>query len=526
MSGPNAPELAAHRVNFKRAHREVAAAESLQAYRRRLERALEKVGKALAEEAPHQRDALTLVLPIDGIDRSTQHLRDVFRFADWATCPHLVLVLGGGRHDMHAFLERSYWTELVAAEAGVDGHRHGRDDENEALSLARRQAAAAMRKTLPPNHRIEVESPSAKDVLAFQPGEHEASIADKLGGFRLEKVGEMTLLDLLRPNEQELTDVGQLALQLPTRSILDLDLLLCGAAHREPSPDEATKEQLKESSRIARFMLRLVAAESDLPDWAVRTIQDEIVRRTADNNTRITLSEGPKKAPTSWQVSVRRTGSPGACRQVASPPREFWGELQLRGFHEPRVTLTLDARRAELPPAVGAWLLVLYDVLIFHPDPLVCGIPDAFLERTGPRVVTRWHTFFKGRELSVDLAWPRPNWWSFYEHGLMNSIWNEHVLGPLTSCSSNEDSNKLLNELPKQGSEGQRQLATCAPCAPSANSSTTISRAIASFGAAKHPSTSPTMLASWPRSSPFKRRCDVASLDAVSWSKSTHRVIC
>jgi hypothetical protein len=123
--------------------------------------AVRKVSRRVA--APGARSGTVLVLPIDNMDRSTEHVQSIFKLAQMVSCPELWLILAGDRVDSQLFLERAYWRELGS------GDRPGPDGEDEALVIARRQAAAMQRKVLPPAHRVRVQPVKPDEALAFRP---------------------------------------------------------------------------------------------------------------------------------------------------------------------------------------------------------------------------------------------------------------------------------------------------------------------------------------------------------------------
>jgi len=153
-----------------KANRQVAAAEIYAVFHRNFLDAM----KGLSEELGARRGCRdchpAIVLPIDNIDRSTEHLYGIIKLAQMVSCRHLFLVMAGDRVDVEAFLERAYWKELISVGrgAGASG-KTGVDGEDEAFVMARRQSNAAAQKLLPQSHRVEVQQVRAAETLGFCP---------------------------------------------------------------------------------------------------------------------------------------------------------------------------------------------------------------------------------------------------------------------------------------------------------------------------------------------------------------------
>lgn len=154
-----------------RANREVAAADIYANFRRRFEKAINKLSSELGKsqwrgEAEH----VSIVLPIDNIDRSTDHLRSIVKLAQLVSHRRLWLILAGDREDTNTFLERAYWIELIHNEHGMNAQgKNGLWNEDETFVMARRQAAASIQKLFPQSHRIEIDLVSPLDTLIFSP---------------------------------------------------------------------------------------------------------------------------------------------------------------------------------------------------------------------------------------------------------------------------------------------------------------------------------------------------------------------
>lgn len=477
----------------ERAHRQVAAAECFVGFRERLARALEAVCATLAEQ--EDGESPVLIVPIDNIDRSAEHLRAIFKLANLVGHPHLLLVLAGDRIDLNVFLERSYGSELTRAADGWLDPGPGGDGKDETLSIARRQAAASMRKVIPPGHRIEVDPVSAEQALAFRLAPDLPSLAALLAAIRVPPTfgtppaagGEppsteaagvepppstewepTSLLELLAlavdtrdmrtPGEPDAppprprlpgkvstpigprrsqpvlaegsegsitgvsTPIGQQTLRLPARALLDFWLRLYSEANLTPNP--ANDHDCPDPARVARSMLRLSLAESDLPHWATNLVQDRIIGRASDRSTQIFLSS-PDRQPYVHAHRMRafEASFPGVSRTSAFES----AAIELRRTHRFVVRVRADATRSiELPANASAWLLVLHDLLVYDPRPAVIGQPPRLLDECGPSVVTAWRGWRPDAEpLRIALAWPRLALPTFFDHTLTDLAWTD-----------------------------------------------------------------------------------------------------
>jgi len=152
-------------------HRQVSAAGIYAQFRDRFRKALDQLAGELGR--PHGRDQRrSIILPIDNIDRSTEHLHNIAKLAQLVSHPRLWLVMAGGREDIDTFLERAYWKELIRNSEARGTQALGRNESNgegEALSMARRQAAATGQKIWPSSHRISVGPMKPEETLRFCP---------------------------------------------------------------------------------------------------------------------------------------------------------------------------------------------------------------------------------------------------------------------------------------------------------------------------------------------------------------------
>lgn len=153
-----------------RASRQIAASEIFAKFRERFNSAMGKLSEELARHHGGNAKHYSIVLPIDNIDRCSEHLHSIFKFAPMLSNRHLWLVMAGDRENIDTFLERGYWKELIYSNVGISAMgKRGPDGEDEAFIMARHQAAAASQKLLPTSHRIDIDLMKAKYTLRFFP---------------------------------------------------------------------------------------------------------------------------------------------------------------------------------------------------------------------------------------------------------------------------------------------------------------------------------------------------------------------
>lgn len=152
-----------------KANRQRAAAEIYATFRQRFKEGMDALSKKLALRHGDN-EGCSIVLPIDNIDRSPDHLKAIIKLAQMVSHPCLWLVMAGDREEVETFLERAYWKELIYSQAGVDARgKIGHGGEDETLAMARRQSTAAAAKVWPPSHRVEIDFVQPKDTLDFKP---------------------------------------------------------------------------------------------------------------------------------------------------------------------------------------------------------------------------------------------------------------------------------------------------------------------------------------------------------------------
>lgn len=150
----------------QRAEYQLKAAEIYSTFRSRLFEAIDLVSRYLARrrgQDDSEEGGVILILPIDNVDRSIQHLHLILKLTRMVASRRLWFVLASGRQEFQLFLERTFQAELTEFGKAVSDSK-GAD---ETRSIARRQAAAAMRRVLPQVHRIEIKQLTPDDVWKF-----------------------------------------------------------------------------------------------------------------------------------------------------------------------------------------------------------------------------------------------------------------------------------------------------------------------------------------------------------------------
>lgn len=356
--------------------RQRAAADIYAGFSERYKRAMDALSKKL--DLRHRGDqGCAIILPIDNIDRSPEHLKAIVKLAQMVAHPCLRLVMAGDRVEVTNFLERAYWRELIEGRAGTDARgKPGQAGEDESEGMARRQAQAMAQKVWPPSHRIEVDALQPRETLDFRRANGEPPLRELLKAVKVPCfiVGEgrekqtIDFVDLFElpasaadtdEPSGRLTRAARHAMCLPARVALDLWQL----AHRVAAdnfPHGAVK--------IARTMLRTTAAGSSLPNGLVRPLQEDAVQRDANGGTLINV-EG-------WDFRAKGVLSVSAT--IIEPAETLLAQglairssLFTRDTHDMLVHLQL--RDWPLPELVGAWLAILYDVLYWVPELAVLG---------------------------------------------------------------------------------------------------------------------------------------------------------
>ncbi|MDY7230037.1 hypothetical protein [Hyalangium rubrum] len=340
----------------QRADQQIKAAEIYATFRQNFFKAMDAVSSLLAARRFGQgseNKRVLLVLPIDNVDRSIQHLHLILKLTRMVASRRLWFVLAAGRAEFQLFLERTFQAELSSS-----GHAPlGTKAREETLSIARRQAAAAMRRVLPPIHRIQIASVTpraawefrAAPILAGGDAQDTKCLADFLKDLYLAgrtqaspnlkyfadlfdvrgRLGDLVraeYLDVLREQSAEngrgeqrakgadgqsrtgsaeqdgpiFTYAARLALTLSARTALDLWQSL-KAAHQQKEQCQKTLDHAKVPCpscaerviHVAEGMLRTAIDESELPAWASEQLLNRIMRRNTLNRVVLDLTGKP-----------------------------------------------------------------------------------------------------------------------------------------------------------------------------------------------------------------------------------------
>ncbi|QAT85745.1 hypothetical protein EJ065_4187 [Corallococcus coralloides] len=415
-------------------------------------------------------DQVLLVLPIDNVDRSIEHLYNIVKLTRMVASRHLWFVLAAGHQEFQRFMERSFQKELIiSGQAGI-----GVRGQEETLAIARRQAATTLRRALPPSYRIALDLVEPHEAWRFPVDGRGESLGSLLRRLRLPtgKRTESRVLDTFadlfdlqgrlapevarcyrealrnddaeareteaRPDDPLLHHVGRLALTLPARTLQDLwhavrREVMCSAA---PAVG-AAPEQGEPVVRIASEMLRNAIDESDLPAWASEQLHHRILRQDDQGRVCLDLTGKP----------IRRSKRTSLHGVLQAPPRDPGGngtgayarvlgtELHLRRFHE--VVLLLEdleepGREALLPANVAGWFIVLHDVLMLFERPRVLSADVTALEMS-PEMIVTVHELWSGRAhgepfVQATYWWTPPSWNTFIEFAILTTQWRAFLV--------------------------------------------------------------------------------------------------
>jgi len=421
--------------------RQRAAAEIYTDFRARFIRAMDALSQKLALRQSHDQGC-AIILPIDNIDRSPEHLKDIVKLAQMVAHPCLWLVMAGDRVEVEGFLERAYWKELILGGVGADARgKAGQTGEDESLGMARRQAHAVGQKVWPPSHRIEVDAVGPEETLCFKPpGEAGAArtirellkavevpcfISDKSGAHSFEFIDlfeNAVTASSGKDSPDPRTLAGRHALCLSARDVLDLWQLANGVA-ADPNSDGAVM--------IARTMLRSAAAASNLSSRMVQHLQDETIQRDAKGRTLLNLARTNIEA---WGLlSVASTTTEPAESDLPDG-LAIRSSLQVRRSREMRLYMTFnDLKLTEL---AAGWLAILHDVLVFVPELAVLGkarIKVRLVEASHEIVAVVDGVRLCGRAVR---PWPAPDFSTFDAHENFWRHWGSFQAEELAACAT------------------------------------------------------------------------------------------
>ena len=348
-----------------RAERQINAANVYAEFRDRFEHAMDALLNEIGRRSTSSRPAI--VLPIDNIDRSTEHLGAIVKLAQMVSYDRLWLVMAGDRHNIDIFLERVFWIELISTPYGIDASgKIGRGNEDETLVMARRQAIATGQNLLPPGHRVEINSVEPTEVLlhssleSHEEGEEQKRInaigellkdvdvltggrqpdrsdeknqgeskelftlklyhffdIDDLfqaGGLPLERMREATSETEPAQGRKDqpfgcLTRAAHGGLLLPARMVIDLWQLTHWMAN---AVNVTRRNRGYQAEKIARTVLRNAIQISNLPSTNGIDLQEEIIRRTQGGGTLLDFRD--------FDLKVTALTSPILTLDISSPP--------------------------------------------------------------------------------------------------------------------------------------------------------------------------------------------------------------
>ncbi|RKH62916.1 ATP-binding protein [Corallococcus aberystwythensis] len=459
-----------------RAEQQIRASEIFANFQSRFADAMEDVARTLSMPrfGASGGEQVLLVLPIDNVDRSIEHLYNIVKLTRMVASPHLWFVLAAGHQEFQRFMERSFQKELiVSGQAGIGSH-----GQEETLAIARRQAATTLRRALPPSYRIALEPVEPHEAWRFPvdgQGERLGSLLRRMKlprGRRTESPVLDSFADLFdiegrltpevarcyrealrsdgeeaseagpHPGEPLLHHVGRLALTLPARTLQDLwhsvrREVLCAAAPAPGAGSSAAPEEGEAAVRVAAEMLRNAIDESDLPAWASEQLHHRILRH--DDQGRICLDLTGKPIHRSKRTSLHGVlqGPPRAPvgNGTGAHARVLGTEVHLRRFHE--VVLELEdldgsGRAASLPANVTGWFMLLHDVLMLFERPRVLSADVTPFEMS-PELVVTVHELWAGHAqgepfIQADFWWTPPSWNTFIEFAVLTAQWRAFLV--------------------------------------------------------------------------------------------------
>jgi hypothetical protein len=436
-----------------RANRHVDAADKYALFKERFRGAMEALSAELARRKGSRNSCYRIIFPIDNIDRSAEHLNSIVKLAQMLSCPYLWLVMAGDRQDIETFLERAYWKELIRVGEGAGGvGKADSDGEDETLVMARRQAAAASHKLLPPSHRVEVELMQPEDTLKFS---HQDDAADSnstlqqlLQKIKVEKAdsSHIDFIDFFNtqnfvqrsmgevadrqkePHHQYFTNAAKFGLHLPARSVLDLWRLAYWVR------EDGMIKKDDQAEKIARTMLRNSIAESAMSNKMGRCLQEKIIRRKVDGGTSLVFGD---LTPALEAHPLRRLVFNFRTRRKMVTLQEDGGpEIDIRStltvlMNNPmNLSLKRDPKDNPknsddlLPELVAAWLAVLCDIAMWSNKSSILRRGSTKNPIGSICIVT--HDASNGRhpELTMSITWPMPSWSTFMENEVCGQFWD------------------------------------------------------------------------------------------------------
>ena len=468
-------------------NRQVKAAEIYADFQGKFKKAMDKLAEEL-REVHSLENRPSIVLPIDNIDRSTEHLQAIIKLAQLVSHPNLWLVMAGDRVEVETFLERAYWKELIRSSDGAGAQ--GKMDsggEDEALLMARRQANATAQKLWPANHRIEVNLVRPDETLKFinehhSDGDKNVTIKDLFEQIKIpttveqrdisqdNQIGNVTLLDLFDVSDKfieqtfvdlilveqtvspqiflehinveqkfvkpNLTRAAHQGLLLPARSVVDLWQLLDGLVDDISSGGKDFKAE-----KVARTMLRTAIASSDMPNGIAQKLQYDIIRRGENGGTQLYFS----KDMTSLEVIFMKSANHDFEYQLIPVipgtvliKSRLHSQIAINNIEDIVLSLKQGKKTKQLiqlRPLVAAWVMILHDILMLAETDVsswVMGSPEVKWFNVSVKHTIVPHTG-KSKKRHVELYWNAPDWKLFWARHIFRQSWRKfceaHVKG-------------------------------------------------------------------------------------------------
>ncbi len=434
------------------ANRQIAAADIYAKFRSDFKKAMDKLSQELGRSRGLHDKGCSILLPIDNIDRSTDHLQSIVKLAQMVSHRRLWLVMAGDRVEVETFLERAYWKELIHSPDGADARgKMGGGGEDETLVMARRQAAATARKLWPPSHRIEVSFVEPEETLNYRPPEknEEKTIYELLWDVKIptsayeskdgeddkkegehDKKDDICLIKLfdIKPRRGKkrpglLTRTGQHGFRLGARGVIDIwQLAYCVV---NDSTDYTTDESGAE--KIARTILRHAIAASKMPSTMSQCLQYDIIQQDPNGKTLLNFK--------TVNLTIECLASVDSEFLLATRPQKIEGDLTIRSRIGVRNSEDMFLKfklkdekgsEVELPAPVAAWLSILYDILIFVDRLAVIGaakIQTPIIGATHEVVDIRKNR--RIRTETQELRWPAPDFATFLAQDMFWQKWKQ-----------------------------------------------------------------------------------------------------
>lgn len=272
-----------------------------------------------------------LVLPIDNVDRSIQHLHLILKLIRMVASPRLWFLLASGRAEFQLFLERTFQKELTESGELLQSA----ELRDASMSIARRQAAGAMRRVLPQVHRIEIKPLTPRRIWEFRAprsvlGDSEDThcIRDFLR--RIPVPGTASGVRCPAPEEQDqdlgcLSDLFDVRKRLSVRTSSDDELLLKEyiAVLSEQDEYEAGSGEVPRTPDEARRALLELRERFHVGDTE-ELLLEELVRVVREQRRGEPMSEPPEPGASPLFTHAARL----ALSMSARTALDFWQEAR------------------------------------------------------------------------------------------------------------------------------------------------------------------------------------------------------